>query len=450
MPKLSHSQRLLLIFGLALLLRAPSVGTKSLWLDEAYSVFQAEREELAEPVFVEGPHPPLYYVMLHYWVRIAGNGEAAVRLPSVAASVAGIGLLYLLARTLAGRTVALLAAALLALSPLDVWYAQEARMHIFVTFFALLYALALVWNHPVGIVVAAGALGAGLYFDYAMLPLWVALSALWLVAWWRQGRRAGPLAGWLAGSLGGWLLYRGWWDYLLQSLGGSIGNVFIFARLRDALGLLRLGTGHFAAGLLAAAVVIALAGLLGSRLLENRRWRRAATVAVLLGFLFVAALMVIPRFFTVKRVLVTGWPFVLLLLACLIMKAEVWRRRLLPLALGVSLFATLLALAQPKDDWRGATAYVESELASDGTIWLDPRWNDFPYLYYAERSVPETGDLEALAATAVESDEIWIIVHRYPGMDIPSAPAEAWLDEHWTLVQQQPFYRLEVRRYRPR
>jgi len=81
MPKLSHSQRLLLIFGLALLLRAPSVGTKSLWLDEAYSVFQAEREELAEPVFVEGPHPPLYYVMLHYWVRIAGNGEAAVRLP---------------------------------------------------------------------------------------------------------------------------------------------------------------------------------------------------------------------------------------------------------------------------------------------------------------------------------------------------------------------------------
>jgi len=141
---------------------------------------------------------------------------------------------------------------------------------------------------------------------------------------------------------------------------------------------------------------------------------------------------------------------VLLLLAWLTMKAEVWRRRLLPLALGVSLFATLLALAQPKDDWRGATAYVESELASDGTIWLDPRWNDFPYLYYAERSVPETGDLEALAATAVESDEIWIIVHRYPGMDIPSAPAEAWLDEHWTLVQQQPFYRLEVRRYRPR
>lgn len=450
MPELRHGQWLLLIFGLALLLRVPTIGEKSLWLDEAYSVFQAEREELAAPVFVEDPHPPLYYVLLHYWVRVAGNGEAAVRLPSVAASVAGTGLLYLLARLLAGRHVALLAAALLAFSPLDVWYAQEARMHIFVTAFALLYAVALVWEQPLSIAVAAGALGVGLYFDYAMLPLWIALSALWFVAWWRQERRVWPVVFWIAGSVGGWLLYRDWWPYLIQSLDGSIGNVFIFARLRSFLGLSHLGADHFAAGLLAAAVVIALGGVIGGGLLENQRWQRAATVALLVGFLLVAVLMVVPRLFTVKRVLVTGWPYVLLLLAWLIMRAEAWRRWLLTLVLGVSLLASLLTLAQPKDDWRSATAYVERESAPEAAVWLDPRWNEFPYGYYAERTVPVTGDVEALAEMAVRRDEIWIVAERYHGANVPSSPAEAWLDEHWNLVLQQPFYRLEVRSYRPR
>lgn len=450
MPRPSHGYWLLFIFGLALLLRLPALSQKSLWLDETYSVYQAEREELAAPVFVEGPHPPLYYVMLHYWVRFAGTGEAAVRLPSVAASVAGTGLLYLLARTLAGRPVALPAAALLALSPLDVWYAQEARMHIFVTAFALLYALALVWNHPLSIAAAAAALSMGLYFDYAMLPLWVALSALWFVYWGRQGRPGRLLAYWIAGSLGGWLLYRGWWGYLLQALDGSIGNVFIFARLRELLGLDHLGAGHFAAALLVAAALIALGGVIGSRLLENERWRQLVTIAAVLGVLLVSLLMVTPRLFTVKRVLVTGWPFVLLLLAWLLLKAEGWRRWLQPTVLGVSLITTLIALAQPKDDWRGATAYVESRAALDAAIWLDPRWNTIPYNYYASQPLPEMGDVEALATTAAQSDEIWLIAERFPALEIPASPSEAWLDEHWQLVEQQPFYRLEVRRYRPR
>lgn len=189
--------------------------------------------------------------------------------------------------------------------------------------------------------------------------------------------------------------------------------------------------------------------MIGSRLLENRRWRRAATVVVLAAFLFVTAVMVAPRLFTVKRVLVTGWPYVLLLLAWLVVCAQESRRWLQPLALGVSLLATLLTLAQPKDDWRAATAYVESQAGPEATVWLDPPWNTIPYNYYAAQPLPEMGNVEALAATAAQSDEIWIIAERFPALDVPSSPAEAWLDEHWKLARRQPFYRLEVRSYRP-
>jgi uncharacterized membrane protein len=448
---LSHKQWLLVIFALALLLRLPTAGQKSLWLDEAFSVYQAERAELARPVYVEGPHPPLYYTLLHYWVRLAGAGETAVRLPSVAASLAGVGLLYLIARQLADRQAALLAAGLLALSPLDVWYAQEARMPILVTFFGLAFTLALLWNQLAGALVAAVMFGIGLYVDYVMLPLWVGISALGFAYWWQLPQRTRPAIHWLAASAGGWLLYQDWWSYLHQALEGSIGSVFIFAQIRSFLGIAQLGPLHFAGALLIAAlttmlVTLALSKLVGSHVV----WNRNITLLLLIAVLLVSAVMLIPRFFTVKRVLVTGWPYVLLLLAWLLSTGGKWRRWLRYLVLGTSLLTALGALVQPKDDWRGATAYVESHGPVGAIVWLDPRWNDFPYNYYAARTVPTTGSVNTLAETAAGSDEIWLIAERYPRMAIPSSPAEAWLDENWTLVAQQPFYRLEVREYRPR
>ena len=39
-PKLRHSQWLLLIFGLALFLRVPTIGEKSLWLDGHWNLVQ--------------------------------------------------------------------------------------------------------------------------------------------------------------------------------------------------------------------------------------------------------------------------------------------------------------------------------------------------------------------------------------------------------------------------
>lgn len=449
-PKLSRGQQLLLILVTALLLRVPTLGSKSLWLDEAYSIYQGEREELAIPVFVEGPHPPLYYTILHHWLKLVGPGEVTARLPSVAASLAGIGLLYLLGRALFDHRVALLAAALLALSPLDIWYAQEARMHIFVTLFGLTYALALAWNHRLSVFVAAVALGIGLYVDYATVPLWVGLSALWFVAWRRQRRDILPAARWLAGTLGGWLLYRGWWPYLKQSLEGSIGHVVLFTRIREWLGLPSLSPIHFIVALLFAAIAITVGTELILRLLQEQRWREWITAAVWLGFVLVNVLMVTPRLFTVKRVLVTGWPYVILLVSWLVVSARGWHSWLQPLALGVASLATLGALILPKDNWRGATAFLESQSGLYPTVWLDPRWNTIPYEYYARSSAPETGSVEALAAIAAESREIWLVAERFPGLSVPSSPSEAWLDTNWILIERQPFYRLEVRGYRPR
>lgn len=55
--------------------------TQSLWRDEAFSVLLSERSPIQ---FIKITfEPPLYYVLLHYWMLIFGNSELAVRSLSV-------------------------------------------------------------------------------------------------------------------------------------------------------------------------------------------------------------------------------------------------------------------------------------------------------------------------------------------------------------------------------
>jgi hypothetical protein len=116
---------------------------RGLWLDEAISVHQAHLglgamlQELAQT----DRHPPLFPLVLWATVHLGGTSDLALRLPSIAAGVLVVPALYALGRELYDRRTAVLAALLGAISPLLVWYAQEARMYGFVTLFAVLTVL---------------------------------------------------------------------------------------------------------------------------------------------------------------------------------------------------------------------------------------------------------------------------------------------------------------------
>ena len=79
--------------------------------------------------------------MLWLTVRAFGDGELAVRLPSLIAGTLVIPALYELGRELYDRRTGLVAAAFAAVSPLLIWYSQEARMYAFVALFGLLALL---------------------------------------------------------------------------------------------------------------------------------------------------------------------------------------------------------------------------------------------------------------------------------------------------------------------
>ncbi len=436
------------LFLLAALLRFSTLDRNSLWFDEAWSVFRARQPiEMALAGNSDLGRPPLYYIALHSWINLLGDSEISVRLPSALASLFSVGLVYLLGLQISNRRVALVGMSLLALSPLHVWYGQEVRMYIFIAFLGLAAANGLAWGHWLAILPVTAALTAGLYVDFPMIPLWVGLSAAFLVYWQVKGRPIRPFLVWLSATILSAALYYPWWGKT-AALFNLLNNIHVFSATRRALRLPEFSAGQYMAALLAAGAGLTLLLGLAHKLLQRDKVRRLLTPPVIVLFLLLTTAFVWPRFYGIKRVLATGWPYVCLFVAWLVVAWEEKRRPVWYGLLGISLAATLaMLLFVAKDDWRGAAAYVAVRADAGDVVWIDPAWNMAAWDYYQPDMPAYSGGPEKLAQLA--ATDVWLVAERFPGQGIPASPSEAWLDENLQLVETVPFYRLEARHYRP-
>jgi len=134
------------------LLRILYIAKNGLWLDEAFSVWLASQDpgEMLGWMLKIDQHPPLYYLLLHAWIADFGDTPYYVRLLSALFGTAAIPMLYLTGKRLSGPVMGLAAAALLAFSPFNLYYAQEARMYTLLAFNAAvaIYALVRLLSDP--------------------------------------------------------------------------------------------------------------------------------------------------------------------------------------------------------------------------------------------------------------------------------------------------------------
>ena len=161
-------------------LRLVSLNRQPLWWDEGWSVYFASLpigQMLAATA--QDIHPPLYYAVLHYWCQLFGYSPTALRLLSVVIGVGLVAAAYALAAALLGRWGGLLAAALMAVAPMQVFYAQEVRMYGLVTLLGVVswYALLRAQRQPdrparwrAAYVLAAS---LALYSEYYAAILWL-------------------------------------------------------------------------------------------------------------------------------------------------------------------------------------------------------------------------------------------------------------------------------------
>jgi 4-amino-4-deoxy-L-arabinose transferase-like glycosyltransferase len=207
-----------LLLLLAFALRVFRLGEQNIWWDEGLAIW-AVRKSLVETTLwtASDVHPPLFFWTLWPWVRLVGQSEFAARFLTLAWGMLAAALAYALGRRLGGRRAGLLSLALVAVSPLAVWWSMELRMYMLagLAVLAAVYTSVrwLAGDSPrwlAGYLLAALAAVYTVYLTgIAIAAINLAVLAAALVGW--LGRRR--YARWLLVQVALVLLFLPWWRF---------------------------------------------------------------------------------------------------------------------------------------------------------------------------------------------------------------------------------------------
>ena len=122
---------LTLVASVALGIRLVGLDAEPFWLDEVCTKdFNAGTLASVVRTYAADVHPPLYGILLHLWGTVVGTSEQALRGYSAAFSFVSLLCAVWLVRDVTGDGwMALAAGLMLAVNPLDIWHARDARMY---------------------------------------------------------------------------------------------------------------------------------------------------------------------------------------------------------------------------------------------------------------------------------------------------------------------------------
>jgi mannosyltransferase len=182
---------MLALVTLALIARLFRIDHQPLWLDEALTLQRSHLglDGLVADSFANR-HMPTYFLLLKLLSPLLGAGDAWLRIPSALFGAMSTGMVFMLASRLGSRRAGIVAALLMALSPLQVQYGQEARSYTLVTLLitVALWGLLRLAQHPLRAAadlryVDAERMGWGTYVLATIAALDVLGDAVpWLIA----------------------------------------------------------------------------------------------------------------------------------------------------------------------------------------------------------------------------------------------------------------------------
>ena len=457
-------------------LRFYRLDGQSLWADEGNSVVLARAglAEIAARTALD-IHPPLYYWLLHGWTTLFGDTEVAVRSLSAFLSLLLVAVIFRLGKRLLEARAGLAAAFIAAVSPFQVYFAQETRMY---TLLALLGALT-VWSatellplrsprsplarSPWLLLFILNAT-LGLYTHYAF-PVVLAVTVLggWLHIWHtrHQGHAARRALGWLICHLVPLILYLPWLPIAWRQL--TTWPPPTPTRLADALvtvwRTLALGPTSPPGGTLwlVGVGLVALVGLVQLLRRQPAPVARSPWVLLYLGLPVGLALALFKPAY-LKFLLVAAPPWCLLLALPLAGVWPVGRQTsevsrtpqvwglvaqsigilLITAASGWALAGYYTDPALARDDYRGIARYLEAAAGPGDAILLNAAGQQEVFGYYYRGDAPvyplprsrpldRTATAAQLEAILTKSRHIHAIYWATAESD-PDGVIEGWLD----------------------
>lgn len=169
-----HKVILFIFLIIGLLLRFYGVGSRSVWTDEIFTYFQAtghgqmqhyldsiadrhppavftakdfkkaisfgpntSLKDINNGLIKEDTHPPLYFYIIHFWMKLFGDGLVTVRLFSVIMGLIAVWLAYKVSQELFNKDIALFSALFVSISSYAIRFSQEARAYSLITVIGL-------------------------------------------------------------------------------------------------------------------------------------------------------------------------------------------------------------------------------------------------------------------------------------------------------------------------
>ncbi|MCL4543082.1 MAG: glycosyltransferase family 39 protein [Chloroflexi bacterium] len=468
-------------------LRLFKLGNQSLWYDEAlsYSIATLPLPRIVTHLARVDVHPPLYFVLLHFWVLGAGRSETSLRLLSAVAGTGAVAGVTVLGKRLGGMAVGLVSGVLACFSPFLVYYSQEVRMYALLLLTStiagyalwramqgearwwrvyILAAAAMLWTHLTGILifiafnvwccsswivqiirgrqclstVSASAAGVPLgthLRQWMMAQLFVILLfAPWVPV--LVTKVAHPAGGFVHGTSAGWILEQ---TAVVFSLGHMVVGINSFP-----------GTNGFSAeDQLAHRLILPfLFALSVGSVVRRERFGFLGPWLLLPIIGFILLSLHVPRGFN-ARYFIAMFPAFTVILASGI--AALWGRRRTAL-LGafttisivvITLFTLNRLYFDPqyaRDNDRGAVAFIRTESVPGAAVVLDADFQPV-FRYYAGNrwpvaNIPATVPAQrsivsaALARFTHHRPQVWLVLwHDY--WSDPHAMVWYWLARHF-------------------
>lgn len=379
---------LALILLFALFLRLHNLGEQSLWFDEAASVRIAEQNFAAMFSSIQSDEriPPLHYVILHAWVRVFGNSEFSVRLPSVIAGTAAVWAVYRFASNLFGGGGGIIAALLMAVSRMQILYSQEARAYSLLVLLSVLSCdlFARLVRQPTPrrelayVIVTVLLVYSHLYGVFAIAAQHVAYVVMLLT---RKPVALRPRR-WIVLNVAVVALFSPWTPIAFRWAKSVSAGFWITPMSGDDIA--ETYCTYFGS----TAMTIACAALAVIGVTRVRRHYglplvlSLATVPVVVPV--VVSILTKPTFTYRYALFAPAGVFVLV--ACGVMALPGRVTRALAVALLVALSLAADGPSGDKPDWRGAIAYISNRANSGDYVVFHPRLTTYLFDHYAARS----------------------------------------------------------------